>query len=189
MTGADGSAIELRVMRTSAAINKGNSGGGIYDANGRLVGIVVAKRTGHEVDNMGYAIPINLARNLAENIIYFCSDGTKTGVQRPLIGITITAKVIGVTIDEETGEVVKSERIEISELSDTCIAKDKVKAGDVINSISVDGVTVKVTRLFHVLDHMLTARVGSEVKLNVTRGEETIEVTFTVPETAFNTMK
>lgn len=189
MTGANGSAIELRVMRTSAAINKGNSGGGLYDVEGRLIGVVCAKRTGSDVDNMGYAIPVNLARNIAENIIYFCEGGAKVGVQRPLIGITITAKVVGLVVDEETGELVKAEQIEITELTDTCIAKDLVLVGDLVNTITVDGVTVKVTRLHHIIDHMLTARVGSTVVLNVTRGDETLDVTFTVPESAFTSVR
>ncbi len=189
MEGADGSQIELRVMRISAAINRGNSGGGLYDENGKLIGIVVAKRVGSDIDNMAYAIPSNLAKNLVENIIYYCADGSKTTVQRPLIGITITAKVVGVVIDEETGEVIKAEKIEISELSETCIAKGLVAVGDVVNSITVDGVTVSVTRLHHVIDHMLTARVGSTVVMNVTRGEENIEVTFTVPKSAFTSVK
>ena len=189
MTGADGSAIELRVMRVSAAINEGNSGGGLYDAEGKLIGIVCAKRIGSEVDNMAYAIPSNLAKNLVENIIYFCSDGSKEGVQRPLIGITITAKIIGIVADGETGEIKKAEVIEVSELTETCIAKDVVKVGDIVNSITVNGVTIQVTRLYHIIDHMLTARVGSEVVMNVTRDGEPLDVTFTVPESAFTTVR
>ena len=189
MSGATGSAIELRVMRVSAAINKGNSGGGVYNADGKLVGVVVAKRTGADVDNMGYAIPSNLAKNLVDNIIYFCADGSRDAVQRPLIGVTISAKAAGLVADSETGELKKAEIIEITELTDTCIAKDLIKVGDVVNSITVDGVTVKVTRLHHVIDHMLTARVGSTVVLNVTRGEETLDLTFTVPRSAFSSVR
>lgn len=189
MVGPRGDAIELRVIRVSAAINEGNSGGGLYDEDGKLIGIVCAKRIGSEVDNMGYAIPSNLAKNLVDNIIYFCSDGTKNAVQRPLIGITITAKVIGVVADGETGELVKAERIEISELTETCIAKDVVAVGDIVNSISVDGVKIDVTRIHHVIDHMLTARVGSTVVMNVTRAGVAMDVTFTVPESAFTSVE
>lgn len=189
MTGAMGARIELRVMRVSAAINEGNSGGGVYDEAGKLVGIVCAKRIGSEVDNMAYAIPVNLAKNLADNIIHFCSDGTKNAVQRALIGVTITSKVVGIVADGETGEIYKAEKIEISEIADTCIAKELIKVGDVINSITVDGVKVEVTRLHHVIDHMLTARVGSTVELNITRGGEMLTVSFTVPESAFNTVR
>ena len=54
-----------------------------------LIGIVCAKRIGSEIDNMAYAIPSNLAKNLVENIIYYCDGNAKTTVQRPFIGITI----------------------------------------------------------------------------------------------------
>ena len=189
MTGCDGSAIKLRVMRVSAAVNEGNSGGGLYDDGGKLIGVVCAKRVGSEVDNIAYAIPSNLAKNLVDNIIYFCDGGDKTTVQRPLIGITITSKVIGIVVDEETGDIVKAELVEVTELTDTCIAKELIQVGDVVNSITVNGVTVKVTRLHHVIDHMLTARVGSEVVLNVTRGGEIVEFSFTVPESAFSSVK
>jgi hypothetical protein len=84
---------------------------------------------------------------------------------------------------------VKAEQIEITELTDTCIAKNLVLVGDLVNTITVDGVTVKVTRLHHIIDHMLTARVGSTVVLNVTRGDKTLDVTFTVPESAFTSVR
>ena len=189
MTGSMGSKIELRVMRVSAAINEGNSGGGLYSDAGKLIGIVCAKRIGSEIDNMAYAIPVNLAKNLVDNIIYFCSDGSTKTVQKPLIGITISSKASGIVADGETGEICIAEIIEISEIADTCIAKELVQVGDVINSITVDGVKIDVTRLYHVIDHMLTARVGSTVELCITRGGETLTVDFTVPQSAFSSVK
>ena len=189
MTGADGSAIELRVMRVDAAINQGNSGGGLYNENGELVGIVCAKRTGSNVDNMGYAIPSNLARNLAENIIDNCNGNDSTRVKRALLGITITAKVVGLVIDPVTGEMWEEEIVEVAELTSSCIAKNQVEVGDIVNSITVDGVTVEVTRLHHVTDHMLNARAGSIVTMSLTRGGEVFEVTVTVPESAISIVK
>ena len=184
MTGSDGSAIELRVMRVSAAINEGNSGGGLYDTDGNLIGVVCAKRIGAEIDNMAYAIPVNLAKNLVENIIDTCNGTTVTKLQRALIGVEITAKVLGLVADPETGELYKAERVEIGSLQSTCIVKNELKVGDIINSITVDGVTVNVTRIHHVTDHMLNARKGSEVILNISRGQEILEVDFIVSPTS-----
>ena len=189
MIGSDGSAIELRVMRVSAAINEGNSGGGLYNQNGELVGVVCAKRIGSEVDNMAYAIPSNLAISLVENIIHFCDGKNNTKVQRAYIGVTIKAVAPGIVVDGATGDIVKAEIVEVSEITEDCIAKDLIMIGDVVNSITVDGVTVKVTRLYHVTDHMFNARVGSTVTMNVTRGGETFDITFTVPASAFTTVK
>ena len=189
MTGADGSAVELRVMRIDAAVNEGNSGGGLYDMNGDLIGVVVAKRIGSDIDNMAYAIPVNLAKNLAENIIANCDGAANMCVKRVLLGITITAKVMGVTVDSETGDMKKAEVVEITELTNTCIAKDKLAVGDVVNSITVDGTTVTVTRMHHIIDLMLTAKVGSTVTMNITRGESTFNVTVTVPASAVTDVK
>lgn len=53
----DGSTMNL--IQTNAAINPGNSGGGLFNANGELVGIVVAKSSGVDVEGLGFAIPVN----------------------------------------------------------------------------------------------------------------------------------
>ena len=189
MTGCDGSAITLRVMRVSAAINEGNSGGGLYDENGKLVGIVCAKRIGADIDNMAYAIPVNLAKNLADNIIDNCDGTSVTKVQRALIGIEITAKVVGLVADPETGELYKAECVKIGNVQSTSLARNMLAVGDIINSITVDGVKVNVTRMHHVTDHMLNARKGSTVSLNITRGENNLNVEFIVPPSAITSEK
>lgn len=189
MTGADGSSIKLRVMRISAAINEGNSGGGLYDEDSKLIGIVCAKRIGSDIDNMAYAIPVNLAKNLADNIIDNCNGTTATKVQRAYIGVEITAKVIGLVADPTTGELYRAERVEVGEIKSDCIIKDEIKIGDVINSLTIDGVTVNVTRVHHITDHMLTARKGSEIAVNVTRDGESFDIEFIVPLSAIKAEK
>ena len=58
MTAADDKTkVSFRVMRVDTAINSGNSGGGLYDSEGRLIGIVNAKIVYDGVENIGYAIP------------------------------------------------------------------------------------------------------------------------------------
>lgn len=189
MTGADGSSIKLRVMRISAAINEGNSGGGLYDEDSKLIGIVCAKRIGSDIDNMAYAIPVNLAKNLADNIIDNCNGTTATKVQRAYIGVEITAKVIGLVADPTTGELYRAERVEVGEIKSDCIIKDEIKIGDAINSLTIDGVTVNVTRVHHITDHMLTARKGSEIAVNVTRDGESFDIEFIVPLSAIKAEK
>ena len=190
MTGADNrTTVDLRVIRVSAAVNSGNSGGGLYDENGKLIGIVVAKKTGDDVDNMGYAIPSTLAQNLVDNIIDNCNGTSSTSLKRVLLGITLSAYTTGLTVDEETGKIVRSELVEIVELSDTCLFLGEFEAGDIITSITVDGVTRSVTRTHHVIDHMMRARVGSEVTMTVERNGETVSATVTIPASAVTTVK
>lgn len=49
----------MHLMQTDAAVNPGNSGGGMFDGQGTLAGIVVAKSSSEEIDNIGFVIPIN----------------------------------------------------------------------------------------------------------------------------------
>ena len=190
MTGADGrTTLSLRVMRVSAAINEGNSGGGLYDTEGNLIGIVNAKRTGSDIDNIAYAIPINLAKNIAENIIYNCDGETKTSLYRCMLGVTLTANVTGVVVDGEADTVTKVELVEVDSLTDESIMKDKLLAGDIITSITLDGVTVKVTRIHHVIDLMMLAKAGSTVTINATRDGTAIVAQVTVPESAITEFK
>ena len=190
MTGADGrTSISPRVMRISAAINEGNSGGGLFDASGKLIGIVNAKKTGSEIDNIAYAIPVNVAVGIAENIIHYCDGKDTTAFYKCMLGIQLTSKVMGLVIDEESGKAIKAELVEVDSLTETCITGDALATGDIITSVTVDGVTKQVTRIHHVIDHMLTARVGSSVTLNVTRGDQTFDVQITVPESALTLIK
>jgi serine protease Do len=71
-------------LQTDAVINPGNSGGPMVDMSGRVVGInsAIASRTGY-YQGYGFAIPINLARRVMEDLIEFGQ------VRRPQIGVNI----------------------------------------------------------------------------------------------------
>lgn len=188
MVGADGrSAISVRVMRTSAAINEGNSGGGLYSADGKLIGIVNAKRTEDGVDNMGYAIPTNLAIKLAENILRNCDGENNTSVKKCLIGINLATASSGLVTDGDDNLVIV-EKVAIDTVEANC-ATDELKDGDIINSITIDGNKTVVTRMYHITDNMFDAKVGSVVVLNITRGDQTFDVTVTLPESALTIVK
>jgi S1-C subfamily serine protease len=132
---------------------------------------------------MGYAIPIDLVKNLADNILYHCDGENMTKLNRALLGITISAKVIGPVIDEN-GTLLEGARVQVMEVSRTSLAYGKVEIDDIVNSITVDGVTVLATEVYVIPEHMLTARVGSVIVMNVTRGSETFDITFTITEDA-----
>lgn len=176
----DKTTIKIRVMRTDTAINGGNSGGGLFNSKGELIGIVNAKKT--VSDGMGYAIPSNVAKYIAENILYYCNGNDKTSVQRCLLGITVTPNELYTVYDAETGRVHRCERVMVSSVNAGSLAEGYFKEGDIINSITVDGISYEVTRLFHVVDSMLNARVGSTVVFNVERNGTEISLTITVTE-------
>ena len=74
--------VEMSLLQTNAAVNPGNSGGGLFSLNGELIGIVNAKSSGDAIEGIGFAIPINTAKAVAEDIITY---GYVSG--RPSIGI------------------------------------------------------------------------------------------------------
>ncbi len=58
----------MTLLQTNAAVNPGNSGGGMFNLYGELVGVVNAKSTGEEVEGLGFAIPIDVALQKIDDI-------------------------------------------------------------------------------------------------------------------------
>lgn len=81
---------EMSLIQTDAAISPGNSGGGLFNGQGELIGIVNAKSgsttdTGEatNAEGLGFAIPINTAMDIAQDLI---ENGY---VKRPALGVTV----------------------------------------------------------------------------------------------------
>ena len=77
---------ELTLLQTDASINPGNSGGGLFDQYGHLIGIVVAKSSGSDIEGLGFAIPINTAAEIAKDLI---NGGVVENSNKASIGIQI----------------------------------------------------------------------------------------------------
>ena len=75
----------MNLIQIDAAINPGNSGGGLFNMKGELIGIVNAKSTGSNVEGLGFAIPIDEAGKVAEELM---SNGYVSG--KTYIGISLT---------------------------------------------------------------------------------------------------
>ncbi len=168
--------IKLRCIRIDAAVNSGNSGGGLFNDKGALVGIVNAKLSDSTVDNIGYAIPSNVATAVADNIIHYCDGTDLENVYRCILGVNVGATQSWVEYDTETGKIHKLERVVVSELTDNSAVMGLIQPYDVINYITIDGVRHDVTRMHHVIDSMLNARVGSSVTININRDGEVHEI-------------
>lgn len=77
----------MELIQTNAEINSGNSGGGLFDGNGNLIGIVNAKdsgttSSGTTIEGIGFAIPINTAISVAEELMKYGQV-----VDRPTLGV------------------------------------------------------------------------------------------------------
>lgn len=183
MTAADEKTqISIRVIRVDTAVNPGNSGGGLYNGLGELIGIVNAKMIDDSVENIGYAIPSNVAVSIAENIIYYCFGKENERVQRAMLGITISTTDSKAVYDPDTATISVKETVTVHEVSEGGLAYGAVMAGDVLVSAVLNGRTYEITRQHHVIDMMLDARVGDVVTMNVIRDGEETSVSFTIVE-------
>ncbi len=118
-------------IQTDAAINPGNSGGALVNIEGELIGIntMIYTRSGGYM-GIGFAIPINMARNIMKQIIY------KGAVSRGWLGVQIG------DIDQNMQEALglkNKKGVLINDVFDGQPAKKAgIKAGDVI--LSIDGI-------------------------------------------------
>lgn len=174
MEGLDGGSVTFRVMRVDTSINGGNSGGGLYDGRGRLIGIVNAKTNSVSIENISYAIPSNVAVGVAENII---RNGT---FDRRSLDVTLSVSDSGAEYDEDTGLVGIVQTVVVASVASGGVSDGALMPDDVVQSITVKGKTTVVNRLFQVSDAMLYADAGTQVTLSVLRSGQPVTVTVTV---------
>lgn len=75
------------LMQTNAAVSPGNSGGGLFNINGELIGIVNAKSSAEDVEGLGFAIPSNIVSEVTKDIME--NQTTVHASNGPIFGITI----------------------------------------------------------------------------------------------------
>ena len=158
---------DMTLLQTSASISPGNSGGGLFNANGELIGIVNAKSSYSEAEGIGFAIPIDSGMEIAQQLI---ENGS---VVRPALGVQIyevtdasTAARLGVNA---TGVYV----VEVTAGGGAEAAG--VKAGDRL--IAIDDTAVTSNNA--VKSYLNDKQVGDTVTLQVEREGKvlTMEVT------------
>jgi len=154
----------MTLLQISASINPGNSGGGVFDQYGNLIGLVVAKSSGSDVEGLGFAIPVNTVKEVADSLI---ENGYVEG--RPAAGVTIIdltsaseamkygVDITGVYIKEVTGENAK---------------KAGLEAGDLVYMIDGEKVTGSDMLVRQIQKH----KVGDKVTLTIVRNDEMQEI-------------
>lgn len=184
MTDTLGSTV-VRCMRIDTPINKGNSGGGLYNSLGLLIGVVNAKKSDAAIDNIAYAIPSNLVSLVAENILRYC-DGTSATTGR-CISFGITPKIYKAytEYDEESGELKKIEKISVKECAPGSLSSKYLMKNDVIRAIEIDGVTYEITREYHAAECALRITYTSKVVYHITRGGVDMSIEIPVDSATF----
>jgi len=155
----------MSLLQTDAAVNPGNSGGGLFDLYGKLVGIVNAKSSGSEIEGLGFAIPIDTARIVVEQLIDYgyvrgrIDPGlTLVDIQDPFTAMSYRVNYLGLYISNSVSEDFRS--------------------GDRI--IAVDGLPINS---FAEWKHKMNEySVGDTVNITVVRGESTLTLPLTLAE-------
>ena len=183
MLGADNkTTVTFRVMRVDAAVNLGNSGGGVHDANGDLIGIVNSKIVADGVEGIGRLIPSNIAVSVANNIIDHCYGTDLESVQRALLGVTLSISDSGAVYNAETGMFTIEETVFVQTVNSGALADGVLQEGDILLSFAINGNVKEVKRQFHLIDSSLDMRVGDVITLNILRDGEELSVNVTITE-------
>ncbi len=148
---------QMTLIQTSASINPGNSGGGLFDQYGNLIGLVVAKSSGSDVEGLGFAIPADKVKDVAEALMKdgYVADRAAAGIS--VVDLTDSSKAMqygvsltGVYIQEVTGKNAK---------------KAGLEAGDLIYYIDDVKVTSSAVLIKEIQDH----EIGDTVTFTIVR--------------------
>ncbi len=157
------------MIQTDAAINPGNSGGALVDSNGKVIGIntLITSYSGN-YSGVGFAIPINYAINIAEQII---SGQTPT---HAALGVSLTT--INSTMAQRYG-LATSSGVYVSRVASGSGAEEAgIQEGDIITAFDGKAVTSASDLLLDVREK----NVGDTVKVTINRDGSTQDVEVTL---------
>lgn len=164
---SDGNTYTL--IQTDAAINAGNSGGALVNAEGKVVGLNTLKLSGTGIEGMGFAIPINDITEIYKQLI----DNGK--VLRPYIGIS------GIDLDEISANYYQlPQGIYVKEISpNSPAANSDLKKGDII--VAIEG--TEVSSINELNEVKNKKNIGDTVTLDVYRNKDKLKIKITLGET------
>ena len=157
----------LTLIQTDAAINGGNSGGGLFNGKGELIGIVESKASAVGVEGLAFALPINSVSEIINDIIEN-GGSANTGKPTPAVGVVISdvseqnaeyygLSEAGVYIAQVTGENAKKAGFQ---------EKDRI--------VSFNGKEIKESAEF--ISLVRKCKVGDTVTVVVSRNGQQIEI-------------
>ena len=147
------------VIMTDAAINFGNSGGALLNANGEVIGINVAKEAGQSSESMGYSIPINTAVPILKELVNRETRDKLSNSERGYIGATV------VDVSDDAKDLYNMPQgAFVYEVSEGSAAEQAgIHKGDIITKFE----GISVTDKEDLIDQMSYYKVGETVTLEV----------------------
>ncbi|MDD6609948.1 MAG: trypsin-like peptidase domain-containing protein [Subdoligranulum variabile] len=163
---------DMTLIQTDTSISPGNSGGGLFNANGELIGVVNAKSSYSEAEGIGFAIPINTAMDIAQQLI---ENGA---VARPVLGVSIL-DISDASAAQQYG--VSAMGVYVADVTKGGGAEAAgVQRGDRI--IAVDDTAVSSTST--VKSYLADKEVGDTVSLQVERDGKVLTLNVTLGSSA-----
>ncbi len=169
----------MTLLQTDASINPGNSGGGLFNGDGQLIGIVVAKSSGSNVEGLGFAIPINKAADVAQQLM---DKGYVSN--QPSTGMSYTESSQGSNMSQFFGNSQDSQSqsttstVYIQEVTGTNAKKAGFQQGDIV--YAVDGTEITS---FNSLSAIVTSHeVGDKLTFTIIRNNQKKEIKLTLEE-------
>lgn len=168
------------LMQFDAAVNPGNSGGGLFNVYGELIGVVSAKSTGYDVEGLGFAIPINDVKQVIDDIL---EHGYATN--RPYLGVSLDNSAYttggnpfgGSIFDLFYTQVQYGAKV-ISVENNSPADKGGIEANDIIVSIGGKVITSASDATAEVQNY----NVGDEVEIGIIRDNRTYTKKVTLAE-------
>ena len=151
----------MNLLQTNAAINPGNSGGGLFNEKGELVGLVVAKSAGSDLEGLGFAIPINDVMEVVEQLKEFGYVTGKPYLGISLVDINTVQRAMQYGVNRAGVYVMEVDRPECG-----------LQAGDCITQIN----GFEVESSDDISDTIKAYSAGDTVEMTVIRNGETITV-------------
>ena len=170
----------INMFQIDAAVNGGNSGGPVYNSRGEVIGVVTAKYSDTGVDGLGFAIPINDAISIAEELITkgYVSGKAYMGIKVQTISVSVAqyynmapgayiAYVEPGSCSEKAGLlegdiIVQMDDVRVTSDNDLISAKKAYRAGDTaVLTIYRDGKYMEVPITF---DEEIPAQQSAETQ-------------------------
>lgn len=168
----DGTVRGYRSMRIDTAIYGGNSGGGLFNSKGQLIGITNAGDG--EDQNINYAIPVSIVKPVVENIMYYGKSAPKI----VSLGVEVRSENIKYVYDENLGHGVICEDIIINGVVDGSLASTfGLLEGDKLVSFNINDNKIMLERYFQIADIIYTIRPNDVISFTFKRGDTTINST------------
>lgn len=179
----------MKLIQTDVAINSGNSGGGLFNAAGALIGIVNAKYSSSGIEGLGFAIPANQARTIIQSILktakYNVTDQVwETGYVEGRWGIGFTLgyggygfvrTIIGIADIATNPTHSDYEKLQVNDVLNTITITYKDSSKEIKSLSNISAQTMTLEDIYQFI-YSAELSLGDVITFDITRGNQSITI-------------